>query len=47
MASRIFTASYPGTCDECGCDIEPGDELQFMSTGELVHAECNTDEIGD
>lgn len=40
MASRVFTAMYPGECSECGNEIEPGDEVQFVDD-ELVHEDCN------
>lgn len=45
MASRIFAAAYSGTCDECGDEIEPGDDVQYVDD-ELVHADCNPD-LGD
>lgn len=40
MASRVFTAAFPGTCEECGCEIEPGDDVQYVDD-ELVHEDCN------
>lgn len=40
MASRIFGAWHEGSCEECGGEIEPGDDVQFVG-GVLVHADCN------
>lgn len=42
MASRIFPAMYPGTCGECGGEIEPGDDVQFVGD-DLIHEDCNPD----
>jgi hypothetical protein len=42
MASRVFTAAFPGVCAECGDEIEPGDEVQFAGDV-LVHEDCNTE----
>lgn len=36
---RPFTAMYPGECDGCGSDIEPGDEVAFVDEI-LHHLEC-------
>lgn len=45
MSSRVFTASFPGTCEECGNEIEPGDDVQYTDDG-LVHEDCNP-ELGE
>ena len=42
MASKVFTAAYPGTCAECLDEIEPGDEVQYVDD-ELIHEDCNPD----
>lgn len=40
--SRVFEARYPGTCGECGDDIDPGDEVCYEDD-ELIHADCSTE----
>lgn len=45
MASKVFTAHYDGLCGECGDEIEPGDEVQYVDD-ELVHADCSTEISG-
>lgn len=46
MASKVFSAMFPGVCAECGDEIEPGDDVQFVED-ELVHEDCNTESDGD
>lgn len=45
--SASFEAQYPGTCDTCWEDIEPGDEVAYDSAGSLVHVACNDDDDSD
>jgi len=46
MASKVFTAAFPGTCEECGEPIEIGDDVQYVDD-ELVHEDCNPELFGD
>jgi hypothetical protein len=46
MASRVFTAAFPGLCDACGDEIEPGDEVQYVDD-ELIHADCNPEVLDE
>lgn len=38
MSVTTFEAKYPGTCQECGGEIEPGDEVVYLED-KLVHAD--------
>ena len=46
MASKVFTATFPGRCSECGEQIEVGDDVQYVDD-ELVHEDCNPELFGD
>jgi hypothetical protein len=46
MASKVFTAAFPGRCNECGDEIEIGDDVQYVDD-ELVHEDCNPELFGD
>lgn len=46
MASKVFTAMFPGICVECGNEIEPGDDVQFVNDT-LVHEDCNPEIEGE
>jgi hypothetical protein len=35
-----FTAQYPGVCDDCQEDIDPGDRIGHTSSGGYIHAGC-------
>lgn len=38
--SSGFEARYPGQCAACEERFEPGTEVAYVATGELVHVEC-------
>lgn len=42
MASRVFGAWSSDTCGQCGEEIEPGEQVQFVD-GSLVHEDCDTE----
>lgn len=41
----VFVAAYPGTCPECGDQLE-GEEVRY-DDGELMHADCCPDILSD
>lgn len=46
--SRVFEATYGGSwCPECGDEIKKGDEVSYLTGGELLHAECNVESDWD
>lgn len=38
--SNPFPANFPGTCGECGWEIEEGDMIRYDADDEIVHDEC-------
>jgi hypothetical protein len=36
-----FTATYGGTCGDCGLRIKPGDDATYNSDDTLVHDSCD------
>lgn len=38
-----FVASFPGECEECCGDIEPGDDIARHPDGGYAHGECLED----
>lgn len=38
--ATTFTAKYRGACSVCPDPIEPGDEILYDGTDEILHAYC-------
>lgn len=37
---KTFEARYKSSCTECSSGIEPGDEVTYNLSGEVVHVNC-------
>lgn len=42
--SKLFSASFPGTCSHCGTHIEEGDSIGYLDD-EIVCDVCHTEDV--